>query len=48
MILVIGGAFQGKKDYVKKQFALAEEDFADGARLREGRTVLGEGRPPFP
>ena len=31
MILVIGGAFQGKKEYVKKQFALAEEDFADGA-----------------
>ena len=31
MILVVGGAFQGKKEYVKKQFALAVEDFADGA-----------------
>lgn len=30
MILVIGGAFQGKKEYVKKQFSLTDQDFADG------------------
>ena len=40
MILVIGGAFQGKKEYVKKQFALAEEDFADAAGRK---TCTGRG-----
>lgn len=30
MILVIGGAFQGKKAYAIKTFSLKEEDFADG------------------
>ncbi len=31
MILIIGGAFQGKKDYAKRVFSLADEDFTDGA-----------------
>ena len=31
MILIIGGAFQGKKEYAKKTFGLKEEEFADGA-----------------
>ena len=30
MQLVIGGAFQGKKDYVKKEFGLKEEEMTDG------------------
>ena len=35
MILVIGGAFQGKKDYAKEAFSLADEDFTDGACCSE-------------
>lgn len=35
MILVIGGAFQGKKEYVKKQFSLTDQQFADGAACSE-------------
>lgn len=31
MILVTGGAFQGKKEYVAAQFGLAREEMADGA-----------------
>ena len=31
MILIIGGAFQGKKEYAKKTFGLKEEEFVDGA-----------------
>ena len=42
MILVIGGAFQGKKEYVKKQFALAEEDFATGPPAGR-KTCTGRG-----
>ena len=30
MILVTGGAFQGKKAYAMETFSLEEEDFADG------------------
>lgn len=30
MKLIIGGAFQGKKEYVKKQFSLSEEQMTDG------------------
>lgn len=30
MILVTGGAFQGKKAYAAEKFSLKEEDFADG------------------
>lgn len=30
MKLVIGGAFQGKKEYVKKQFAVSQEAMIDG------------------
>ena len=30
MILVVGGAFQGKKEYAKKMFALTDADFVDG------------------
>ena len=31
MILVTGGAFQGKKEYVRTRFCLVEEEMADGA-----------------
>ncbi len=31
MVLIVGGAFQGKKAYAKEKFALKEEDFAEGA-----------------
>ncbi len=30
MILMVGGAFQGKKEYAKKTFGLKEEEFVDG------------------
>jgi hypothetical protein len=30
MILVTGGAFQGKKEYVRQAFGLKEADFTDG------------------
>ncbi len=30
MILITGGAFQGKKAYTKETFSLEEDDFADG------------------
>ena len=30
MILVVGGAFQGKKEYAKKMFSLTDADFVDG------------------
>ncbi len=29
MILVIGGYFQGKKEYVKNKFQLSDDDFSD-------------------
>lgn len=29
MILVIGGYFQGKKEYVKNRFYLSDDDFSD-------------------
>ena len=35
MILIIGGAFQGKKAYAEKTFSLKEEDFTDGACCTE-------------
>lgn len=35
MILIIGGAFQGKKAYAEKTFFLKEEDFTDGACCTE-------------
>ena len=31
MILVIGGTFQGKKEYVKQTFRIADSDMIDGA-----------------
>ncbi|MGN0334594.1 MAG: bifunctional adenosylcobinamide kinase/adenosylcobinamide-phosphate guanylyltransferase [Lachnospiraceae bacterium] len=31
MILVTGGCFQGKKEYVKKRFGVSSEEIADGA-----------------
>lgn len=31
MILVTGGAFQGKKEYVAEQFEISQQDMADGA-----------------
>lgn len=45
MILIIGGAFQGKKEYAKKTFGLKEEEFADGAccgeeELYQAKAVL--------
>lgn len=30
MILVTGGAFQGKTDFVKERFSLSDSDFSDG------------------
>lgn len=44
MILVIGGAFQGKKDYAAETFHLTEEDFVDGKtaemeQLLEARAI---------
>ena len=30
MKLIIGGAFQGKKEYVKEKFSLSEEQMTDG------------------
>ena len=30
MILVVGGVFQGKKEYAKKMFSLTDADFVDG------------------
>ena len=35
MILIIGGAFQGKKAYAMEKFSLKEEDFTDGACCSE-------------
>lgn len=45
MILIIGGAFQGKKEYAKKTFGLKEEEFVDGAccgeeELYQAKAVL--------
>ena len=45
MILIIGGAFQGKKEYAKKPFGLKEEEFVDGAccgeeELYQAKAVL--------
>lgn len=31
MKLIIGGAFQGKKDYVKQKFQMTDEEMTDGA-----------------
>lgn len=44
MILVIGGAYQGKQEYAKEQFLLSAEDWADGAcctleELEQARAV---------
>lgn len=35
MILITGGAFQGKKAYAMKQFDLRKEDFVDGKSCTE-------------
>ena len=35
MILITGGAFQGKKAYAKKRFALKEQDMVNGADCGE-------------
>ncbi|MCR5168621.1 MAG: bifunctional adenosylcobinamide kinase/adenosylcobinamide-phosphate guanylyltransferase [Oscillospiraceae bacterium] len=32
MIMITGGAFQGKTDYMKKRFSLTDDDIADGGR----------------
>ena len=31
MILIIGGMFQGKKEYVRSRFGLEVKDMADGS-----------------
>ena len=31
MKLIIGGAFQGKKEYAKQQFQISQEKMLDGA-----------------
>jgi len=38
MILIIGGAYQGKTDYAKKRFALSDEDILNAAHA--GETAL--------
>ena len=35
MILVIGGAYQGKKEWVMRQYRLEESDWTDGASCSE-------------
>lgn len=35
MILIVGGAFQGKRAYARRVFSLKEEDFTDGAFCSE-------------
>lgn len=35
MILVIGGAYQGKADFVKRRFSLSEDDFLRADRYTE-------------
>ena len=37
MKLIIGGAFQGKKEYVKEKFSLSEEQMTDGKNAEYDR-----------
>ena len=39
MILITGGAFQGKKAYAKKRFALEEQDMVNGADCTEAELL---------
>ena len=39
MVLVIGGAYQGKKAFAKERFGLTDAEFADGAQLRSEETI---------
>lgn len=44
MIMITGGAFQGKTDYMKKRFSLTDDEIADGgscgiAELAEARFI---------
>lgn len=39
MILITGGAFQGKKAYAKKRFALKEQDMVNGADCTEAELL---------
>lgn len=39
MILITGGAFQGKKAYAMKQFALKEQDMVNGADCTEAELL---------
>ena len=39
MILITGGAFQGKKAYAMKQFALKEQDMVNGADCTEAERL---------
>ena len=36
MILIIGGAYQGKLDYAKEKFGLKDEDIFDCAKANDG------------
>ena len=36
MILIIGGAYQGKLDYAKEKFGLRDEDIFDCAKANDG------------
>lgn len=43
MILVIGGAYQGKLDYVKKEYILSDEDvfsYEEGKSIETDRKVI--------
>lgn len=39
MILITGGAFQGKKAYAKKRFVLKEQDMVNGADCTEAELL---------
>lgn len=42
MKLVIGGAFQGKTDWVKRHYDICERDIADGAKCDEEAIITAK------
>ncbi len=43
MILITGGAFQGKKAYAMEHFHLTDDDFVNGADCSGRGSVSGKG-----
>lgn len=48
MILIIGGAYQGKQSYASKTYNLTDPDWKDGQTLHDRRSENSKSSPSFP